>query len=259
MHELNFEGARLAREAADEWTARTPDKPRFVAGAIGPTNRMLSLSPDVEDPAARAITFDELRGGLRRAGARPDRRRRRPAAGGDDHRRRSTPRPRSLPSRTWPRRPASACPLMISVTITDRSGRTLAGQTIEAFWITSRTRGPSASASTARWAPPTCGPTSTTSRASPRAGPAATPTRACPTPSASTTRAPDETAGELREFAAIGLRQHPRRLLRHHPGPHPRHRRGRGRRVAPRDPGAGAAHPPARASRRWWCGPTRTS
>ena len=67
----NVEGARLARAAADEWTAKTPDRPRFVAGAIGPTNRTLSISPDVNNPAFRAITFDELRARLRGAGARP--------------------------------------------------------------------------------------------------------------------------------------------------------------------------------------------
>ena len=61
VREMNREAARLARAAADEWTARTPDRPRFVAGAIGPTNRLLSISPDVEDPAARSITFEELR------------------------------------------------------------------------------------------------------------------------------------------------------------------------------------------------------
>ena len=60
-YELNVEGARIAREAADAWTAKTPDKPRFVAGAIGPTNRTLSISPDVNNPAFRALTFDELR------------------------------------------------------------------------------------------------------------------------------------------------------------------------------------------------------
>ena len=58
--ELNVEAARLARRAADAWTARTPDRPRFVAGAIGPTPRTLSISPDVADPAARNITFDAL-------------------------------------------------------------------------------------------------------------------------------------------------------------------------------------------------------
>src|SRR5438094_6269762 len=63
VYELNAEAARLARAAAAAWTAKTPDKPRFVAGAIGPTNRTLSISPDVNSPSFRAITFDEVRAG----------------------------------------------------------------------------------------------------------------------------------------------------------------------------------------------------
>jgi len=59
-YELNFEGARLAREACDEVTAKTPDKPRFVAGILGPTSKTASLSPDVNDPGFRNISFDEL-------------------------------------------------------------------------------------------------------------------------------------------------------------------------------------------------------
>src|SRR5919106_3136083 len=59
VYELNLEATRLARAAADEWTARTPDRPRFVAGAIGPTNRTLSISPNVNDPGYRAVSFDE--------------------------------------------------------------------------------------------------------------------------------------------------------------------------------------------------------
>src|ERR1700748_1453847 len=59
-YELSYEGARIAREVADEYTAKNPDKPRFVAGAIGPTNRTASLSPDVNDPGYRAVTFDDL-------------------------------------------------------------------------------------------------------------------------------------------------------------------------------------------------------
>lgn len=58
--EINFEAAKLARACADEWTARTPDKPRYVAGVLGPTNRTASISPDVNDPAYRNITFDQL-------------------------------------------------------------------------------------------------------------------------------------------------------------------------------------------------------
>src|SRR5919106_2784450 len=60
-YELNVQAAKLAKHAAAEWTARTPDKLRFVAGSIGPTNRTLSLSPDVNDPAFRTLTFDQLR------------------------------------------------------------------------------------------------------------------------------------------------------------------------------------------------------
>src|SRR5207247_11109955 len=61
VYELNVAAARLAREAADEATAKTPERPRFVAGSMGPTNRTLSISPDVNNPAFRPITFDELR------------------------------------------------------------------------------------------------------------------------------------------------------------------------------------------------------
>jgi 5-methyltetrahydrofolate--homocysteine methyltransferase len=60
-YELNVEGARIAKAVAAEWTANTPDRPRFVAGSIGPTNRTLSISPEVNNPAFRAMTFDELR------------------------------------------------------------------------------------------------------------------------------------------------------------------------------------------------------
>ena len=60
VYELNFESAKIAREVADEYTAKDPSKPRYVAGSIGPTNRTLSLSPDVNDPGYRAVTFDEL-------------------------------------------------------------------------------------------------------------------------------------------------------------------------------------------------------
>ena len=135
VRDINVEAARLARAAADEWTARTPDRPRFVAGAIGPTNRMLSISPDVEDPAARAITFDELRAayaeqvrGLIDGGADLllvetiiDGLGAKAALFAIDEVAEET---------------GTRLPVMISVTVTDRSGRTLAGQTIEAFWIT---------------------------------------------------------------------------------------------------------------------------
>ncbi len=136
-YELNVEGARLAREAAAAWTAKTPDKPRFVAGAIGPTNRTLSISPDVNNPAFRALTFDELRE------AYTDQVRGLMDGGCD-----------ALLIETIfdtlnAKAAIVACeevfeargarlPIMLSVTITDNSGRTLSGQTIEAFWIAIR-------------------------------------------------------------------------------------------------------------------------
>ncbi|MEP7094878.1 MAG: homocysteine S-methyltransferase family protein, partial [Flavobacterium sp.] len=61
VYELNYESAKIAREVADEFTAKNPNKPRFVAGSIGPTNRTASMSPDVNNPGYRAVTFDELR------------------------------------------------------------------------------------------------------------------------------------------------------------------------------------------------------
>ena len=60
VYELNVEAARLARRACDEYTAKNPDRPRFVAGSLGPTNKTLSISPEVNDPGFRAITFDDL-------------------------------------------------------------------------------------------------------------------------------------------------------------------------------------------------------
>ena len=133
VYELNVEGARLARAAADEWTARTPDRPRFVAGSMGPTNRILSLSPDVNNPAFRAMTFDQLCAAYR------DQVRGLIDGGAD----------LLLLETIVDTLNAKAgivaieevfdekhvrLPLMISVTITDRSGRTLSGQTIDAFW-----------------------------------------------------------------------------------------------------------------------------
>ena len=109
VYDINLEGARLARAAADEWTAKTPDRPRFVAGAMGPTNRTLSISPDVNNPAFRAATFDELRDGLRGSGARPHRRRLRPPAARDDFRHPRRQGRASSPSRTCSRSGASAC------------------------------------------------------------------------------------------------------------------------------------------------------
>jgi 5-methyltetrahydrofolate--homocysteine methyltransferase len=133
-YEINVAAARLARAAADEYTAKTPDQPRFVAGSIGPANRTLSISPDINNPALRAITFDQLKD------AYADQVRGLIDGGADillletifD----------TLNAKAGLVAIDEVCeekgvrlPLMISVTITDRSGRTLSGQTLEAFYI----------------------------------------------------------------------------------------------------------------------------
>lgn len=131
--ELNVAGARLAREAADAWTRKHPDRPCFVAGAIGPTNRTASISPDVNDPGFRNVTFDELKDSYRVAVEGL-------IEGGADL---------LLLETVFDTLNAKAAlfaidevfeghgmrlPVMVSGTITDLSGRNLSGQTAEAFW-----------------------------------------------------------------------------------------------------------------------------
>ena len=134
VYELNIQSAKLAREVADEFTKANPNKPRFVAGSIGPTNRTASMSPDVNDPGFRAVTFDDLVEayseqikGL--------------VEGGSDV---------LLVETVFDTLNAKAAlyaidvlkekndwdiPVMVSGTITDASGRTLSGQTVEAFAV----------------------------------------------------------------------------------------------------------------------------
>ena len=134
VHELNVEAARIARRAAARWTARTPDRPRYVAGAIGPTNRTLSISPDVNDQTFRASTFDELRDAYAEQA-------RGLIEGGCDLLLIETifdtlnAKAAISAVRQVFDEQGSELPLMLSVTITDRSGRTLSGQTIDAFWV----------------------------------------------------------------------------------------------------------------------------
>jgi 5-methyltetrahydrofolate--homocysteine methyltransferase len=128
--EMNREAARLAREAAD--AAATPERPRWVAGAIGPTNRTASISPDVNDPGYRNITFDDLAEAYGEAA-------RALIAGGVDLLLVETifdtlNAKAALYAIDELRAEGAVPPVMISGTITDRSGRTLTGQTPEAFW-----------------------------------------------------------------------------------------------------------------------------
>ena len=133
VRELNFEGAKLARQAADEYTAKTPDKPRFVAGSIGPTNRTASISPDVNDPGFRNVTFDELRAAFREQVEGL-------VAGGADLLLVETiidtlnAKAALFAIDEYFEESGERLPVMISGTITDQSGRILSGQTTEAFW-----------------------------------------------------------------------------------------------------------------------------
>jgi 5-methyltetrahydrofolate--homocysteine methyltransferase len=129
-YDINYHSAKIAREAAEIITRQNPDKPRFVAGAIGPTNKSLSLSPDVNDPGFRSVTFDEVVNSYREQI-------RGLIDGGVDI---------ILIETVFDTLVAKAAiyalqnyteeiPVMISGTIVDQSGRTLSGQTTEAFWI----------------------------------------------------------------------------------------------------------------------------
>jgi len=133
-YEINFESAKIAKKAAVEYTAKNPDKPRFVAGAVGPTNRTLSISPDVNNPGFRAATWDEMviayseqvRGLI---------------DGGADIILIETifdtlnAKSAIFAVESVFEEKGVKLPIMISGTITDASGRTLSGQTVEAFWI----------------------------------------------------------------------------------------------------------------------------
>ena len=134
VYDINYYSAKLAREVADEFTQKEPNKPRFVAGSIGPTNRTASISPDVNDPGFRAITFDELKEAYKEQTKGL-------IDGGVDL---------LLVETVFDTLNAKAAlfgiqelfdeigkevPIMVSGTITDASGRTLSGQTTEAFLI----------------------------------------------------------------------------------------------------------------------------
>ena len=134
VYELNYQSAKIAKEVANEYTLKQPDKPRFVAGAIGPTNRTASMSPDVNDPGYRAVTFNELRIAYKEQVQAL-------IEGGVDI---------LLVETVFDTLNAKAAlfaieevkeeknidtPIMLSGTITDASGRTLSGQTAEAFLI----------------------------------------------------------------------------------------------------------------------------
>ena len=133
VREMNIEGAKLARKVADEWTRKTPEKPRFVAGSIGPMNQSLSVSPDVDNPGYRSVSFDEVMASYKEQVEGL-------IEGGVDI---------ILIETIFDTLNAKAAifateevfeeqgfrlPVFMSCTVTDMSGRNLSGQTIEAFW-----------------------------------------------------------------------------------------------------------------------------
>ncbi len=134
VYEINFHSAKIAREVADEFTAREPNKPRFVAGSIGPTNKTASISPVINDPGFRAISFDELVVAFaQQAEALVD--------GGVDMLLVETvidtlnAKAALFAIEQVFEKKGVELPIMVSGTITDQSGRTLSGQTTEAFMI----------------------------------------------------------------------------------------------------------------------------
>lgn len=130
--EINLAAARLARKIADEYTARTPEKPRFVAGSVGPTNKTCSMSPDVNNSAFRALTFDELSEAYREQMEAL-------LEGGVDAILIETifdtlnAKAAVLAAETAMQNLGRKVPLMLSVTVSDVAGRTLSGQTLDAF------------------------------------------------------------------------------------------------------------------------------
>ena len=239
VRELNLAAARLARAAADRFTAADPARPRWVAGSIGPTNRTLSLSPDLADPGARAVDFDEVYDAYReQAIALYD--------GGVDL---------FLVETMFDTLNAKAAlkaildladegrtslPIWISGTIADRSGRTLSGQTVDAFWTSVRHAEPFAVGLNCALGAELMRPFLAELAAAADTLVSAYPNAGLRTSSASTRRA----RARRRAAARVGAgraRQRRRRLLRHDarrtsarsPRPSPASRRARSRRSRP--------------------------
>ena len=141
VYEINKAGAELARQAADEFTSQNPEKPRFVAGSMGPTTKLASMSPDVSNPGYRSVTFNEL------VGAFKDQARGLVDGGADLLLIETVTDTLNCKAAIFAileleEEIGEHIPIMISGTITDNSGRTLSGQTVEAFWNSIRHANP---------------------------------------------------------------------------------------------------------------------
>jgi 5-methyltetrahydrofolate--homocysteine methyltransferase len=204
VYELNREGARVARECCDAFTARTPDQPRFVIGVLGPTSRTASISPDVNDPGFRNTNFDELREAYREAVEGL-------VDGGADTIMVETifdtlnaKAALYAIGEIFERRGARL-PVMISGTITDRSGRTLSGQTAEAFHASlAHSRPLSIGLNCALGASDMREHVETLARVS-RGYVSAHPNAGLPNAFGEYDESPEEMAATLREFATSGL------------------------------------------------------
>ena len=228
-YELNFEGARLAREAVDEWNAKTPDHRRFVAGSLGPMNRTLSISPNVDDPSFRGMTFDQAR-------AAYEDQVRGLIDGGSDLLLLETifdtlnAKAGIVAIENVFEEKGKRLPLFISVTVTDLSGRTLSGQTLDAFYTLDPSRAPPRARHQLRARRPRDASPPRGARSAGRVLRAVLPERR----PAERLRPVRPAPGRDRSTPAVVRhrrpREHRRRLLRHDAGSH--QRRGKGRRGA---------------------------
>ncbi len=241
-HELNLSAAQLARAAADSFTASDPSKPRWVAGSIGPTNRTASMSADVNDPGARAVDFDQLYDAYREQAIALH-------EGGVDL---------FLVETVFDTLNAKAAlkaildlqdegrselPIWISGTVTDRSGRILSGQTIDAFWISVRHAEPFAVGLNCAFGAEQLRPFMAQLAAVADTLVSAYPNAGLPERARRVRRGARRDQRESARVGELGTREHRWRLLRHDPRPHPCDRRG-GRRHSATS-GAGAVADPA--------------
>ena len=222
-YELNFEAARLARRMADEATAQTPDKTRYVAGALGPTTRTASISPDVNDPGARNVSFDELvaaysvaTNGLLDGGADLlfietifDTLNAKAAIF-------AVETVFAERGRRWP--------VIVSGTITDASGRTLSGQVTEAFWSSIRHVAPLAVGLNCALGAKEMRPYIAEMSRVADSFVSCYPNAGLPNAFGEYDETPDETAAIVAGVRRRRLRQPGRRLLRDHARPHRGHR-----------------------------------
>ena len=241
--ELNFAAARLAREAADEATAQNPAKPRFVAGVLGPTSRTASLSPEVNDPGFRNVSFDQLRltyleaiDGLVKGGADIlmvetifDTLNAKAALFAIDE---------------YFEQHDMQLPVMISGTITDASGRTLSGQTVEAFWNSVRHARPLSIGLNCALGPDLLRQYVEELVQQGRRLRLGPPQRRPAERLRRIRHGRPGNGGAHRRMGTIGTIEHRRRLLRHFAGAHRCHRQSGRRRRATRAAGAGTGDAP---------------